>query len=135
ADELPLIVADRIHDDTRPEAMTVLADSPPLHLDSAGTRRRLERLARHAPLPILLGVEEREMPADDLFRAIALDPLGAGVPARDEAARVDHEDGVVRHPFDEQSEAALGFMHTSGGLLDLAGALFDTLLQHLVEAA
>src|SRR3954447_17960139 len=47
------------------------------------------------------------MLADDLVRPIALHPLGAGVPVCDDAARIEHVDGVVDDAFHEEPEAAL----------------------------
>src|SRR5437870_4336190 len=48
------------------------------------------------------------MAAEDLARLIALDAARAGIPARDEALRVQHVDGVVLHAIDEQAKALLG---------------------------
>ena len=47
------------------------------------------------------------MLADDLVGAIALDALGARIPARHASLRVEHEDGVVLHCLDEQAKALL----------------------------
>jgi hypothetical protein len=47
------------------------------------------------------------MPADDLVRGIALDALRPGVPARHDAARIEHEQGIVGDPGDEQAELPL----------------------------
>ena len=55
----------------------------------------------------LRGVEDAEVAADDLLGGVALDALGAGVPAHDVAARVEHEDRVVLDHFDEQPETLL----------------------------
>jgi hypothetical protein len=51
------------------------------------------------------------MLADDLVARVALDLLRAAVPADHHAARVEHEDGIVDHAFDEQAEALLALAH------------------------
>jgi hypothetical protein len=47
-------------------------------------------------------VEAREVLAQDLLRRVALDALGARVPARDPALGVEQEDRVLPHARDEQ---------------------------------
>src|SRR5206468_1870574 len=64
-------------------------------------------LRRPARLHGLLRVEDRERPADDLGRLVALEALGAGVPSDDAALGVEHEDRVVAHLLDEEPEALL----------------------------
>jgi hypothetical protein len=39
--------------------------------------------------------------SDDLVRGVALDPFGAGIPAHDQAFRVDHEDRVIANSIEE----------------------------------
>ena len=56
---------------------------------------------------ILLRVELREVPSDDLVGPIALEALDAEVPARHSPVRVEQEDGVVADPADEQAEPLL----------------------------
>src|SRR5579884_2227821 len=57
------------------------------------------------------------MPADDFALRIALDALRAGVPARDDAARIEHVEGVIGDPFDEPSELLLAFAQGRLGLV------------------
>ena len=57
------------------------------------------------------------MPADDLLGRVALDALGARVPARDPALGVEHEDGVVPDALDQQAEALLAL---AAGVLGVA---------------
>src|SRR5262249_9731152 len=45
--------------------------------------------------------------ADDLLRRVPHRPGGAGVPADDAAAGVEHDDGVVVDALDQQAEALL----------------------------
>ena len=47
------------------------------------------------------------MLADDLVGTITLDLLRAGIPARDEAFRVEHIDRIIRDRIEQQLEAAL----------------------------
>ena len=46
---------------------------------------------------VLPRIEHAEMLADDLRRLVALDGLGAGIPALDMAARIEQEDRIVLH--------------------------------------
>ena len=105
----PSIVADRVDDDAGPEARAVLAHAPAFGLEPSLARGGLERAARHARCPVLLGVEAREMLADDLVGAVALDALGAGIPVRDLALRVEHVDRVVGDALHQQAEPLLAF--------------------------
>src|SRR5258708_7766394 len=52
-------------------------------------------------------MEAGKMPPDNLACRIALDTLGAGVPAYDPSLRVEHRDGVVFDSFDEESKTLL----------------------------
>ena len=47
--------------------------------------------------------------ADDVAGTIAIDTLGAAVPARDQAVFVERHDGIVHHAFDQQPKALLAF--------------------------
>src|SRR6185312_9200649 len=67
--------------------------------------------------------------ADDLLGEVALDALRTGIPADDDAVRVEHEERVVGHARHEQAELALALAH---GLLRHA-ALGDV-ARHLGEA-
>src|SRR5581483_10771605 len=68
----------------------------------------------HAVRAILLGVEDREMSADNLATLIAFDALGAGIPIGDETVAVKHENGVIDDALDENAEAALAFTQRGG---------------------
>ncbi len=61
----------------------------------------------HAPGQVIGRVEAAEVRADDLLGGIALDALGARVPAGHAALRIQHEDGVVGDPLDQQPELLL----------------------------
>src|SRR5204863_518661 len=86
-----------------------LAHAPALVLEAALGARDLELVFGPAARDRLGRVEAREMLADDLVGPVALDLLGAGVPAHHPAARVDHEDGVVVDAFDEEAETFFGW--------------------------
>jgi hypothetical protein len=47
------------------------------------------------------------MAANDLIGGIALDARGAGVPIGNDAAGIDHENGVVGDALHQQAEPAL----------------------------
>ncbi|MND01630.1 hypothetical protein D3C83_207030 [compost metagenome] len=64
----------------RPKAASVLAHAPAFLFETARVFDRIERLLRFACRLVFVGVEAREMPADDLAGQVALDPLRAEVP-------------------------------------------------------
>src|SRR5215213_11035759 len=65
---------------------------------------------------------------DDFVCRVAFDALRPRVPVDDHAARIQHEDRVVHHAFDQQAEAALaltqGFLRRHS-LRDVAGDLSE----------
>jgi hypothetical protein len=93
--------SDGIDDDMRPEALAILANPPPLGLELAGARGSPERGRRNAALDVLFGIESREVPADDFAGGVALEALGAGIPARDIAGSVEHVDRIVGNGIDK----------------------------------
>src|SRR6185312_4244705 len=101
--------ADRVDHDARPEASAVLAHAPAFRLVFALAPRSRQRLLRDPALPVLIGIETREVVPDDLLGGVALDALRARVPVGDDAVRNEHEDGVVDHPPDQQAKAPLAF--------------------------
>ena len=107
ADDLAAIVADGIDDDMRPEAAAVLAHAPAFLLEAALAPGGVERLLRLAVAAVLLGVELREVAADDLVRQVALDPLRAGIPVGHAAFGVEHVDRVVGDALHQQAELLL----------------------------
>jgi hypothetical protein len=99
--------ADGIDDHMRPEVRAVLAHPPAFGLELAGALGRLQRGRRNAACDVLLGIEQREVPADHFPGCIALEALGAGIPARDVAGSVEHVDRIVGDGVDQQPEALL----------------------------
>src|SRR6185437_16401638 len=85
ADQFAVVVVDRVDDDVRPEDRTVLADAPALSLEFSCLGGNGECAIGDFECAVFLGVKLREMTTDDLRRAIALDALGARVPARNNA--------------------------------------------------
>jgi hypothetical protein len=91
-----------------PEGLRVLAQPPTFHLVAPlalGACQPRLGLARGAPF---LRIEHREMPPYDLGRRVALDALGAGVPAHYVARRIEQENGAVGDRCDEQAKQLVG---------------------------
>ncbi len=115
ADQAALRVADRIDDHVGPEPAASLADAPALVFEAALFPRRAKGGFRQAGRLVLVSVETGEVLSEDLFLAVALEPLGAPVPARHPAFRIQHVDGVVADALDQQPVTALvgqGFSET-----------------------
>jgi hypothetical protein len=106
-----VVVAHAGDDDARPEAAAVLAETPALVLETALGADRFQLAPRQAGLERFRRIEAREMRPDDVVAGVALDALGAGVPARHPALEIEQEDGVVADVADH----ALG--QPPGGLL------------------
>ena len=83
ADKHALAIADRVDDDVRPELRAVLADAKAFSFESPFTPRCFKRDRGKPGLAVFLGIKDREVLADDLFRLVALDPFRARVPACD----------------------------------------------------
>ena len=49
------------------------------------------------------------MPPDDVLGGVPLDALGAGIPVRDDAARVEQIDGVIGHALNQHAKTSLAF--------------------------
>src|SRR5206468_5742284 len=134
--ELALFVAHRADHHARPERRAVLAHAPALLREAAFARRDLELPLRLAVRDLLGRVEAREMLADDLGRGVALDALGTGVPARDAAVRIEHEDRVVDDALHHQAEASLALREERGALaharLELVARVLE-LREHCAE--
>ena len=94
-------------DDVGPEPGAVLPDPPALVPPAPGLERRGQPRLGHARPPVFVGVEGREVPADDLVGPVALQLLRAEVPGRDGAVGPQHEDGVVGDAADQEGEPLL----------------------------
>src|SRR5439155_1452613 len=106
AEAAALVVQGR-DDHVGPEARAVLAQAPAFILDAALGLGHLQQALRLARGEILRREEAREVLPDDLLGPVALDALGAAVPAHHAALLVEHEDRVVLHRLDQQPELFL----------------------------
>ena len=97
-------VVDRREHDVRPEHRAVFAHAPCLFFESTGVTRNLDLACRLSRLPIGLLMESIDALADDFVRFVAEDSFRTEVPARHSSGGVEHEDRVVLHAVDEQSE-------------------------------
>ena len=85
----PSSPAERGDHDVGPELRAVLADPPALVLEAAVGGGDGQLAVGQAASTVVLRVEGREVPADDLVGGVALQPLGAGVPGDDVAVGVE----------------------------------------------
>ncbi|HTH98092.1 MAG TPA: hypothetical protein VL574_11805, partial [Stellaceae bacterium] len=99
---LPLKIDDRLDDDMSPEFRAILPDAPALAFEAAVGFRYLESGCGQIRLTVDCPVKPGEMLADDLAGRIALEALCAGVPADDNAAGIDHVDGIVGDRLDQK---------------------------------
>ncbi len=104
SDKLALRVADRIDDHACPKTGPVLAHAPALLLVAPRQLGRRERLLRRTRRTIFRRVERADVPADDFMRGVALDPLGAPIPAGDDSFWIEQIDGIIDDALDEQLE-------------------------------
>ena len=86
----------------RPETTAVLAHTPGFGGEAAGLRGLLQCGFGDASVALLLGIEAREMLADDLVGGVTLDAFGARVPAHDMALRVEHVDCIIHDAADQE---------------------------------
>src|SRR5581483_9100373 len=91
-----------------PEARAVLAHAPGLLLEASYARGGLELALALSRSHVLDGIEAREVLADDLVGAPALDLLRAAVPRGHAAFAIERDDGVVLYALDHQAKALLG---------------------------
>src|SRR4051812_791046 len=106
-DVAAFLIEQRRDDDVGPELRAVLADPVALLLISAFRDRPAQLVGRVIAAARVLRIEDGEVFSDDLLRLVPLEALGADVPARDVAALIEHEDGVVADRFDHQAEPLL----------------------------
>ena len=99
---VPALVPDRVDHDVGAEARAVLAHAPAFGLVAALARGGGQGPVRLAGGAVLGGVELREVLPEHLGVGIALDPFAAGVPAEDDARRVEHVDRIVGDPGQQQ---------------------------------
>jgi hypothetical protein len=107
----------------RPERRPILPHPPALGFDLAGGHRHLQFVFWPMLRTIFRAIHAREMLADDLIRSIALQAFGPGIPTHDVSRRIEHENGLVLHPLDQQAEARLVLPQRGLRPLALAAAL------------
>jgi hypothetical protein len=105
--ELPGCIPERRQGDMGHEGRAVLAQAQALLLVASDLARQSELPLRPAGRDPVLGVEHGEGPAHDLVRGPARDALRTGVPARDAAVAVQHDDREVGDGIDEETEPDL----------------------------
>ncbi|MNP29053.1 hypothetical protein D3C76_1220610 [compost metagenome] len=103
----------------------VLAHPPALTFETPFSERRVKRPLGQPGTAIVVGIETREMLAENLGFFIALEAPGASVPASDDAIGINHVDRVVDHRIDQQSKAAV--VNCVG-----PGSIFTHGLRHLI---
>ena len=110
ADQRAGRVAHGRDDRVRPEPVAVLAQPPPFVLHPALARGRLELGLRLAQRHVFRRIEDGNVLAQNLFGGVALDRLGARIPARYPASGVEHENGVLLHALHQQAKPLLAFV-------------------------
>ncbi len=107
ADQPAVVVADRVDHHVGPELAAVTAHAPAFALVAAFDRRPVQVAFRRPVGAILRRIEVREVAAEDVGGLIALEALGARVPTRHMAGRIEHVDGVVVDRVDQQAVAGV----------------------------
>ncbi len=103
----PALIVDGIDDHRGPKARAILAHAQAFGLHAARADRRAQPRLGQPGLLVFGRVKAREMGVEDLLLLIALDALGAQVPAHDAAFGVEHVDRIVGHALHQQGKAAL----------------------------
>jgi len=104
-DQFVSIVVDGVDDHMGPETLPILAEPPSLPLEMPPVAGGIQRVLGQTGVYILRDMKTRQMLADDLLGAVALEALRAGVPTGDPPRQIQHEDGVISDPFHQQPEA------------------------------
>jgi hypothetical protein len=116
ADELAVLVANRIEQRERPESTAVATHAPAFRLVATGFRGNLQRLLRQLPFLILGREKPAERLANDVPGLVALEAFRARIPAGDLPIEIDHVDRVVDDRIDQQLQLA-----SVAELIDLFG--------------
>ena len=91
-----------------PKALAVLADAPAFAFEPAPGRGLPQNALWHVGGAVFRGVEARKIFPENFPLGIALDALGARIPARNPAIGIDHVDRVVGHALDEETKPLVG---------------------------
>src|SRR4030095_416986 len=109
-DQIFAFVEQRRDHRVRPKARAVLAHTPSCLLASSVGRGIAQRLLWKTLGSVLGRVKAGELRADDFFRLKTLDPFRAGIPRSHSALRVEHEDRIVLHAFDQKTKALFALL-------------------------
>jgi len=105
AEQVAVLVMDRVDDDAGPETGAVLAHAPALGFVFTLGKRGGQGARRQAAFAVFRRVETREVLPQDLGRLVALEAARAAVPAADVAFLVEHVDRVIANAGDQVLEA------------------------------
>ena len=100
-------VAQRSDDHVGPESSAVFTDPPAFVLEAAQPLGLGELVLRQLASECVRRIEHREVVADDLIGAVALEALCPGVPGVHPTVRIEQEDGVVSDRLDEEAKTFL----------------------------
>ena len=98
------VVADRLHDDTRPKPGFIFSDPPAFLLVPACAQRGFEGTPGLVGFQVLGRIKPRKVLADNLLGRVPLDVLCAGIPVANMTIRIEHEDRMVGQALDQQPE-------------------------------
>src|SRR5262249_34564239 len=85
----------------------VLANAPSLVFEASLARRDGQLVITFAGADVLLRIERREVPPEDLPGPVSLDALGSEVPRGHVPGDVEQEDRIIADALHEQVEALL----------------------------
>ena len=109
----------------RPEGAAIFTVSPAIIFKTPGAAGNRQIAFRQLQQPVLSAVEAGKVLTDDLLSSVAFGAARTGVPVHDAAARIQHIDRVVLHPFHQHTKGLLTFK-----LFMLHPALFGTVARH-----
>src|SRR5690606_40927009 len=89
AQQSAVLGPDRVDYHACPEQAAILAHAPALGLIAAFLGGDLQHALRLSLGPVGVGIEAREMLADDLAGLVAFEALRAGIPAGHDAIRIE----------------------------------------------
>ena len=72
------------------------------------------------------------MTAEDFVALVSLGPFSTRIPVDDVAARIEHEDCVIRDAFHQQPEPSLGVFQFRSASGQFCSALFNSPFQSLI---
>src|SRR3954468_7664373 len=102
-EQLSVFVPQRGDHHTGPEARTILAEAPPLILQSPFPGRYSELFVRPAAVNRFARIENRKMAPYDFLRSVPLDALGTAIPCRNPALGIKREQRIIYRLFGHHS--------------------------------